>query len=178
MNKNLLPKEAVNGKRGFYPIQNAQEWEDVPCVYKSMEWFPVEVYNDKQFHCRKEVAVPEYIIFDVVYMEPYRIRATVKVHVQEVQKILFCSFGWTQCQLYSVCGVVFSNGVEYGAKWLQDSQTGAFGIYSHGKCIGKQGGFNGFIPSDIEETEDGFKWKGFVQCEGRCHHALGNPFKA
>lgn len=64
MNKNLLPKEAIEGKRGFYPIQNAQEWEDVPCVYKSMEWFPVEVYNDKQFHCRKEVAVPEYIIFD------------------------------------------------------------------------------------------------------------------
>lgn len=178
MNLNLLPNEAIKGKTGFYPVCSAKEWEELPCVYKAMEWFPTEVYNSQQFHCRKEISIPEYIIFDVTYLEPYKISATVKVHVQEVQKILMCYFGQeTQCHLYSVSGVVFANGVEQGAKWLLDTQTGAFGIYSHGKCIGKQGGFHGFIPSNIEETEDGFAWKGFVDSENRCHYELGNPFR-
>lgn len=175
MNKKFFPEERLYGHRGYYPVCNAEEWDALPAVYKAMEWFPVEVYNDKQFHCKKEMTVAEYIEFDVTYAMPYRISATVRVHVQEVQKILFCLFNDPEFHLHSVSGVVFANGVRWGAKWYQDRNTGAFAIYADGKLIGKQGGYMGFIPCQIEETEDGFKWAGF-QGENRCHYTLLNPF--
>lgn len=168
----MLPQEKIEGRTGYYPVCSAEEWERLPEVYKAMEWFPVEVYN-REWH-KKETTVAEYIEFDVVYMMPYRIRATVRVHVQEVQKILFC-YQDAECQLYSVSGVVFANGERWGAKWLQDSKTGAFAIQAGGKIVGRQGGFMGHIPCQIERTADGFKWKGFVG-ENRCHYTLLNPF--
>ena len=147
----FLPKEQQKGKRGYYPVTTAEEWDALPKVYKAMEWFPVEVYNT--YLGRKETTVAEYVEFDVVYMMPYRIHATVKVHIQEVQKILFCSFDDPQCQLYTVSGVVFSNGERWGAKWMQDTKTGSFAIYAGGKLVGKQGGYLGFIPCQIEKTD-------------------------
>lgn len=173
MDNKFLPKVRIEGHRGYYPVCNAQEWEALPLVYRAMEWFPVEVYN--YAHRRKETTVAEYVLFDVVYAEPYKIRAVVKVHVQDVQKILFCAFDDTQFHLYSVCGVVFANGVEWGAKWTQDVNTGAFAIWADDKMVGRQGGYMGFIPCQIEETEDGFKWAGF-KGPNRCHYTLLNPF--
>lgn len=169
----FLPSEQKQGKRGFYPVANAEEWNELPKAYKAMEWFPIEVYNTK--HKRMETTVAEYVEFDVIYMEPYKIRATVKVHVQEVQKILFCLFENAQCHLHSISGVVFANGERWGAEWKQDTKTGAFAVYASGKCIGKQGGYFGFIPCQIEKTDDGFEWKGFTG-ENRCHYTLLNPF--
>lgn len=172
----FMPKETKEGKRGFFPVKNEQEWNELPAVYKAMEWFPVDVYDD---YLRKNVTtVPEYIEFDVVYMEPYKIRATVRVHVQEVQKILFCLFENAQCHLYSVSGVVFQNGERWGAKWIQDSTTGAFAIQVQGgKIVGKQGGFRGFIPRKIKRTEDGnFEYDSYSTNGNRCHYEFSNPF--
>ena len=171
----MLPKEEIKGHRGYYPVCNAEEWEKLPKVYKAMDWMPVEVYNTRYNH--KETTVAEYVEFDVCYLEPYRIHATVKVHVQEVQKILFCLYEDTQCHLYSVSGVVFANGERWGAKWLQDTRTGAFAIQASGKIVGMQGGFYGHIPCQIERTEDGFKWTGYRSgLKNRCHYEVSNPF--
>lgn len=173
----FMPKEKKEGKLGFYPVANEHEWDELPAVYKAMEWFPVDVYNRE---LKKNVTtVPEYIEFDVVYMKPYKIRATVKVHVQEVQKILFCLFDDPQCQLYSVSGVVFQNGERWGAKWLQDSKTGAFAIQVQGgKIVGKQGGFRGFVPRRIKRTEDGgFAYDSYSKDGNRCHYEFSNPFR-
>jgi len=172
----FMPMETKEGKWGFYPVVNEQEWDELPKVYKAMEWFPVDVYD---VHLKKKVtSVPEYIEFDAVYMEPYKIRATVRVHVQEVQKILFCYFGDCQCHLYSVSGIVFQNGVRWGAEWIQDSKTGAFAIrLQGGKIAGKQGGFHGFVPSIIKRTEGGgFAYDSYATSENRCHYAFSNPF--
>lgn len=173
----FMPKEEKEGRRGFYPVTNAQEWDELPDVYKAMEWFPVDVYDD--YLRRNVTTVPEYIEFDVVYMEPYKISATVRVHVQEVQKILFCLFGDSQCHLYSISGVVFQNGARWGAKWIQDSKTGAFAIQLQGgKIAGKQGGFMGFVPRRIKRTEDGgFAYDSCAADGNRCHYEFSNPFR-
>ena len=176
MNKNLFPSKPIDGHIGYYPVCNAKEWDELPFVYKAMEWFPIEVYNDKQFHCKKELTVPEYVVFDVVYATPYRISAEVIVHVQEVQKILFCLFENPQFHLYTISDVIFSNGVKYPAKWTQDSRTGAFAVWACDRLVGKQGGYSGFVPCHIEETEDGFKYTGYVPGQNRCHVQLTNPF--
>lgn len=175
MYENMMPFKPIDGHLGFYPACNAEEWENVPAIYKAMQWFPVEVYNTR-WH-RKEMTVAKSVIFDVTFLKPYKIRAKVEVHVQEVQSILFCSHKDPDCQLYSICGVKFQNGEECGAKWLQDSKTGAFAVYAYNRYIGMQGGFKGFVPDNIEKSEDGWKWKGFTECGGRCHYALSNPFK-
>lgn len=169
----MLPKEHIEGKIGYYPVTNAKEWDELPAVYKAMDWFPVEVYN--YAHRRRENTVAEYVEFDVIYMEPYKIRATVKVHVQEVQKILFCLFENAQCYLYSISGVVFANGVRWPAEWRQDTRTGSYSVYASGLCVGRQGGYMGFVPCQIDRTEEGFKWAGF-RGENRCHYTLLNPF--
>lgn len=169
----FLPKEPIKGHRGYYPVCNKAEWDALPEVYKSMEWFPVEVYN--QAHRKSETTVAEYIEFDVTFLDAYKCRGVFRVHVQEVQKILFCAVD-SDIHLHSVCGVVFANGERWGAKWEQDTKTGAFAIYASGKLIGEQGGYLGFIPKDIEETEDGFKWKGIQNSGNRCHHTLLAPW--
>ena len=169
----FLPKEAIKGHRGYYPVCNKAEWDALPDVYKSMTWYPTKVYN-RSLH-REELTIPEYVEFDVVFYDPYKVRGTFRVHVQEVQKILFCSVD-SDLLLYSICGVVFANGERWGAEWKQDTRTGAFAVYASGKMIGQQGGFLGHVPEDIEETEDGFKWKGFVNSNNRIHHAGLSPW--
>ena len=172
----MLPKEQMKGKRGFYPVATKEEWDSLPAVYKAMEWFPQDVFDD--YRRRNVRSIPEYVEFSVTYLTPYKINATVKVHVQEVQKILFCLFEDAQCQLFSVSGVVFQNGVRWGAQWKQDTRTGAFAIYASGHCVGMQGGYLGHIPANIEKEEDGtFKWAGFRETDTRCHYELGNPFR-
>ena len=174
MYENMLPTKPIKGHRGFYPACNAEEWENVPNLYKSMEWFPIDVYNTRW--SRKEETVVESVIFDVVFMHPYKIRARVEVHVQEVQKILFCAHQKADCHLYTICAVKFANGEEWSAEWRQDTTTGAFAVYSCGKVLGMQGGYLGFIPENIEKDENGWKWKGYGNYNGRCHYSLSNPF--
>lgn len=174
MYENMMPAKPIDGHTGFYPVCNAEEWENLPAVYKAMEWFPIEVYNLR--HRKKETTVVESVIFDVIFLRPYKVRARVEVHVQEVQSILFCLHENTDCHLYSICAVKFQNGEVWNAEWRQDSKSGAFAVYACGHRVGMQGGYGGFIPDNIEKTEDGWKWKSVVNCEGRCHYALTNPF--
>ena len=152
----LIPKEYNKDKIGYYPVTSDEEWENLPAPLKVMEWFPVEVYNVS--HKKRELSYPEYVVFDVSYMEPYKISAKVQVHVQDVHKILYCYYTKNPCQLYNLQEVVFQNGVRYPAYWEQDSISGAFGIYSGKYVIGKQGGFDAYIPSNVKKNEDG-EWK-------------------
>ena len=175
MYENMMPPKPIDGHLGFYPACNAEEWENIPAIYKAMQWLPVEVYNTR--HRQKETTVVEKVIYDVTFLKPYKVSARVEVHVQETQGILFCSHEHTDCQLYSICAVKFANGEVWGAEWKQDARSGAFAVYACGKRVGMQGGFLGFVPDNIEQTENGWKWKGFVNCEGRCHYALSNPFE-
>ena len=169
----FMPKVATNGKRGYFPVSSAEEWDNLPDVYKSMQWFPIEMRR----HGYTEKTFAEYLDFDVIYMLPYKVHATIRVHVQEAQKILFCLFNGTQCNLYTVCGVVFQNGEYWPAKWYQDSITGAFSIYAEGKTIGTQGGYLGFIPSDIEKTADGTFRHNWNSRDNVCHYQISNPFR-
>ena len=170
----FLPKERIDGHAGYYPVESAAEWDNLPAVYKSMEWFPIEMKRNGY----TEKTVAEYVEFDVTYMRPYKINATVRVHVSDVQKILFCYFKNAECLLYTVRGVVFANGVRWGAKWHQDSRTGAYQITAGGTRIGTQGGFLGFVPNNIERTDDGgWKYTGYKHGVNRCHYELLNPFK-
>ena len=168
----FLPKVQKEGYCGYYPVTSEQEWNDLPNVYKSMEWFPVEMKRNGY----TESTVVEYVEFEVVYMTPYKVRGTFRVHRQEIQKILFCSFPHADCLLYSINGVVFANGVRWGAKWLQDSTTGAFKVVAGGTTLGQQGGCQGFVPNNIERTEDGdWKYKGYTK-GNICHYECCNPF--
>ena len=174
MYENMMPTKPIKGHTGFYPVCNAEEWENLPSLYKAMQWFPIEVYNTRWN--KKETTVVEKVIFDVVYMTPYKIRAKVEVHVQEVQKILFCLYENPECHLYSICEVKFANGETCGAKWVQDTRTGAYAVYAYNRYVGMQGGFGGFVPENIEKTEDGWKHKDYGEYSGRCHYTLLNPF--
>lgn len=172
MYENMLPKEQKEGKLGYYPVTNKEEWDDLPAIYKTMEWKPVKDHRDKG-----KLKAVKSVIFDVTFMEPYKIRAQVSVHPQEVQKILFCYFKNADCRLYSVSGIVLEGGTQLGAKWVQDTTTGAFAIYAAGTYVGIQGGFGGFIPERVHLLDDG-TWKhDFKYNEGNIsHYAIGNPF--
>ena len=169
----MLPKKPLDGKRGYYPVCNAEEWVQLPDLYKAMEWAPVPDHKDKG-----QLKAVTAVIFDVVHMEPYEIRAKVAVHPQEVQKILFCLHGNPQCHLYSVCGVELFGGTRLGAKWMQDSVTGSFGIYAGDNLCGRQGGFQGFIPRCIKQMEDGtFKYDcNYKRGNTTVFMELSNPF--
>lgn len=169
----FLPKEQKAGHHGYYPVVDAQEWDNLPAVYKAMEWRSVEMTRNGY----KETTVAEYVEFDVVYMEPYKVRATVRVHVQEVQKILFCLFRNAQCHLYSICGVVFQNGERWPAEWKQDATTGAYAVIACGHYIGMQGGYLGFVPSNIKRTDDGGFEHVWNYSGPRCHYDISNPFR-
>lgn len=165
----MLPAVQKEGRRGYYPVTSEQEWKDeLPAVYKAMEWFPVKDPFNKG-----KLSVIERVIFETPYLEPYGVRAKIEVHRQEFQKIMFMLHEKTQCQLYSVCGVVLQSGTRLGAKWYQDTTTGAFAVYSNEMYVGKQGGFNGHIPECIEKLEDGsFKWKGFEGYKNINHYSF------
>lgn len=171
--ENMFPKVPIEGHRGYYPVCNKEEWDQLPDLYKVMEWEPVKDPFDKE-----RLRAVKAVVFDVIYMEPYGVNAKVAVHPQEVQKILFCSFDRPECHLYSICEVELEGGNRLPAKWYQDSYTGAFGIYAGRTCVARQGGFEGFIPERIEVLPDGtFKYDQKYGV-GKTHHfTLSNPFK-
>lgn len=170
----MLPKERKEGKIGYYPVVNKQEWEELPDLYKAMEWNAIPDPLDKRGILRAVKSV----IFDVVHMEPYGIRSKVSVHPQDVQKILFCSYGQSQCHLYSISGIELEGGTKLHAKWLQDSMTGAFAVVVNGDYIAMQGGFQGHIPECIEKSENGeFKWKGIGEYKKLNYYTYSEPFR-
>lgn len=169
----FLPKVQKKGYLGYYPVTSAGEWDRLPNVYKAMEWFPVKMT------CRgfEEMTSVEYVEFDVVHGLPYKVSGTFRVHRQEVQKILFCSFKNPEFHLYSITGVVFQNGERWPAKWYQDSVTGAFEVALYnGTIVGRQGGFMGFIPNNIDRLDDGTFKCNWNQSGNIAHYTLGNPF--
>lgn len=175
---NMLPEKPLDGHRGYYPVCNKEEWEQLPDLYKVMEWDVVLDPFDKG-----RARAIKSVVFDVTYMEPYGINARVAVHPSDVQKILFCSFERPECHLYSICEVELEGGIRLPAHWLQDSQTGAFGIYVRDyrgeELVGRQGGFYGYIPERIAVLEDGtFKYDYQYNTGKRHYYTLGNPFKS
>lgn len=169
---NMLPNQPIEGHRGYFPVTSAKEWDDLPTLYKVMDWEPVKDphNNNKPTHIKS-------VIFDVTYMQPYGISAEVSVHPSDVQKLLFCSFQKADCHLYSVCGIELDSGTKLPAKWLQDSISGAFAIYSCSNYVGMQGGFCGHIPEGVIRLENGtFKYDWSVKKTKISHYALLNPF--
>ncbi len=168
----MLPAVPKPGCRGYYPVTSREEWEALPALYKAMEWTPAPDIRDNG-----RLKAVKGVIFDVAYLKPYGIRAKVTVHPEDVQSILFCSFEQQDCHLYSVCGVELEGGSRLPAKWLQDTTTGAFGIFANDVCVGRQGGFQGYIPEHIHRTKDGSFSFDFQYGVGKTvHYALHNPF--
>lgn len=173
----MLPKERKDGRIGYYPVINKEEWEVLPALYKAMDWNAIPDPFDKN----KRLRAVKSVIFDVVYMEPYCIRAEVSVHPENIQKILFCSHNTGyQCHLHTISGVELEGGTRLNAKWMQDSTTGSFGIFVNGNCIARQGGFGGYIPDGITKDETGaFKYDRNNTHEGKgviSHYNYSNPF--
>ncbi len=176
MYEGMLRKEEKAGKLNYYPVSSKEEWEELPDLYKVMEWEQVrDPYSSGKHDTYSAV---KSVFFDVTYMEPYGISAKVSVHPQEVQKILFCSFDKTDCHLYSICGVELENGTRLNAKWVQDSVSGAFAVVlDHGQYVARQGGFGGHVPEHIQQQEDGsFKYDFKYNTGKTTHYALSNPF--
>lgn len=170
----MLPVKQKEGYRGYYPVTNKEEWDELPDLYKAMEWTPIPDPFDKN----QTLRAVKNVIFDVVHMEPYGIRAEVSVHPQEIQDILFCYHKKKDCQLYTICGIELEGGSRLPAKWLQDTTTGAFAIYAADKYVAKQGGFYGFIPEHIIVQEDGSYKFDFKYGVGKTTHYTNlNPFR-
>ena len=170
--KGMLPTEYNSNKLGYYPVTSREEWEALPDLYKTMEWYPV-----KDPHHKGTLSAVKSVIFDVPYLEPYGIRAKVSVHPSEVHKILFCLFKDSDCHLYSVSGIELESGTRLGAQWRQDSTTGAFAIYCGGSAVAKQGGFLAHVPESIQRTEDGaFKYNFQHNSERVSYYTRLNPF--
>ena len=174
----FMPVNQKDGYRGFYPVTNAQEWDELPAVYKAMEWFPIEMkLFDHRGELHTEKTIVKNVVFDALHIMPYKVSAKVSVHRSSVQSILFSSHKQHDCHLYTVCEVEFENGERRRAKWVQDTRTGAFAIMVGSRYVGKQGGFQFYVPSNIEDAEDGFKWKGYVAGETITHYDVSNPFR-
>jgi len=169
--RDMLPDNPKEGHLGYYPVSNFKEWEDLPDLYKTMEWDPIV---DSQ----NNISAVKAVIFDVPYMEPYGVRARVAVHPSEVHKILFCLFNDTQCVLYSISAVELENGKKLHAQWLQDNISGAFAIKVAGNLIARQGGFQGFIPEHVHKLENGIFKFDYKYSEGKTnYYELSNPFR-
>ena len=171
----MLPEKEIKGKLGFYPVTSKEEWESLPALYKVMDWEPVK----DPFDGGKLKAVKN-VIFDVVYMEPYGIRATVSVHPQEIQSILFCLHKEKDCQLYTIREVELEGGLRLGAHWLQDTTTGAFAIVLNGggSTVARQGGYMGYIPGRIKKTELGkFEYDLYYHGDKTGFYHYLNPFR-
>ena len=168
----MLPAKEKSSRLGYYPVISKQEWDELPDLYKVMQWEPVKDHNNGELRAVKAV------IFDVPFMEPYGIRAQVSVHPSAVQKVLFCSYKEKDCHLYSVCAIELEGGTRLAAKWLQDSITGSFAIVSGSQHVGVQGGFRGFVPEGIKRLEDGsFKYDYNFHRSKTTHYELSNPFR-
>ena len=170
--KEMLPAEYNSNKLGYYPVTSKEEWEALPDLYKTMEWYPV-----KDPHHKGTLSAVKSVIFDVLYMDPYGIHAKVYVHPSEVHKILFCLFKDTDCHLYSISGIELESGTRLSTKWQQDTTTGAFAVYCGGTPVARQGGFLAYVPESVQRTEDGtFKYD-FHHTSGKiCYYTLLNPF--
>jgi len=170
----MLPNPSKPGYRGYYPVTNREEWDKLPDLYKVMEWEPV-----KDPHNKNQLRAVKAVVFDVPHMTPYGVRAKVSVHPEDVHQILFCSFPKTDCHLYSICSVELAGGTRLPAKWLQDTTTGAFGIFVNNDCIARQGGFRGYIPDHVKQLDDGtFKFDFKYGTGKTVHYALHNPYPA
>jgi len=60
----MLPDESVCGRLGFYPVTSKKEWDELPNLYKVMEWEAVPDPFDKG----KRPRAVKSVIFDAVYM--------------------------------------------------------------------------------------------------------------
>jgi len=154
--REFLPEQQKEGYRGFYPCTE-KEWSDLPLPMRCSTWNP------------KVKAV----IFEV-WFDNYKISADVHVHPQNVFKALFCS-SEGKTQLYTVKAVEWEGGGWTFAKWMQDTTTGAFAIYTiSGNLVGRQGGYGGFVPENCYKN-DADEWRlnsGYDRANGICQATL------
>lgn len=145
LNKDFLPGKPIEGKRGFYPAITDEEYRGLPLPMKCATWD----------------ASVKYVIFDTFFAD-YGFSANVEVHADNAFKALFKLSG-KDTQLYSVVAVRLKNGERVAAKWLQDTETGAFRIVTlSGRVLGTQGGFRGHVPENCKKDKDG-KWALYTQ---------------
>lgn len=95
----MLPVKEKPGRLGYYPVISKQEWDELPDLYKVMQWEPVKDHNNGELRAVKSV------IFDVPFMEPYGIRAQVSVQPSAVQKVLFCSYKEKKIVISILCAL-------------------------------------------------------------------------
>lgn len=135
--KPFMPETPIEGRMGFYPCTQ-NEWKSLPLPLRCATWF------------RRDI---EAVIFDA-WLDNYRFRANVEVHPEYAFKAVFSqSYGGTQ--LYSIVGIRTTDGKRIGAKWLQDTASGAFAIFAGGDCIAKQGGYKAHMPEICQEKSGG-----------------------
>lgn len=152
----FLPEKPREGRRGFYPCTE-KEWHDLPLPMRCSTWD----------HRVKAV------VFNT-WLDNYKMSVKVHVHPQHVFKALFClSQGGTL--LSDVVAVEWEGGGCTFAKWLQDTRTGCFGIYTiAGNQLGQQGGHRGHVPENCYKNEAG-EWRlnsCYDRAKGICQSAL------
>lgn len=141
LNKDFLPEVQIEGRRGFYPVHSPEEWSGLPLPMKCATW---------------EAGVKK-VIFDT-FLSNYGISARIEVHAEDAFKALFTSCAEGPL-LYSICAVRMNDGRECAAKWTQDTETGAYGIFNlSGRLLGRQGGYRGHVPANCYKDETG-AWK-------------------
>ena len=109
---NMLPKHQIEGHRGYYPVTSAKEWDELPALYKVMDWNPV-----KDPHNKDKLTHVKSVIFNVTFTQPYGISAEVlfirprfKSFCSAVSKrqivtcFLFVALNWTAALVFLQSG--------------------------------------------------------------------------
>lgn len=124
----------------FTFVDNSEDWKKIPDIFKGVQWF------------RREVEVPgrEDIKFKSVpkLVELDHNGVTKLVVVPGLIGSLARKKGCT------VKGVVFGNFIRIDADLVNDDDTGAFAIRVNGVNVIKQGGYKGFVPSNMDKDDE------------------------
>lgn len=138
-NNPFLPPEPINGKIGYYPAKDLDEWRSLPLPLRCSTW---NVNIDR-------------VVFNI-YFTHSATQAKVIVHPEDVFRILFTLHG-TDTLLYVITAVLI-NGEEHRAHWVHDPETGCYAIIADHNVVARQGGYQGHLPSKCYLDDDG-AWK-------------------
>ena len=154
----MLPEKPLEGRRGYYPVLNQAEWEDLPAIYKAVTWNPhTRVYNDKTR--QNEKSRPKNVIYNTVYEDAYGCSCYIYAPIENAAQIHMSLL--PQESIFSgstIAGIQFENGTSYSAEKKWDPETGSMSIYSYGQPVGIQGGCHGHIPEGISYQDATGKW--------------------
>ena len=117
-------------------VKNEAEWNALPEIMKAVQWFRVKIDIEPAIHFE---SAPR-------YFEISRCGRRKLVERFEVTEHILTGG--------AVTAVVFENSVKAPATLVIDDSTGAFAVKVFGKMVLKQGGFGGFIPSNMEWIDE------------------------